>query len=218
MNDLRLDYFIDEDLKLYQHKDHFRFNTDTKLLAKLMKIKKNDVVLDIGTNNGALLLWADQYDVSKLIGVEVLKESSKIAKLNAETFFKHQTEIINKPVQEIHLDQVDVIVSNPPYFTQSETHPNTKIDLRQYGRIEINLTLDELVSNVSRLLKSNGRFYMVHRPSRIHEILDTLSKYNLCAKTIGLAYDSRTMDCKSLLIEAIKESNCKCEILPPIMI
>ena len=42
---------MDENLKLYQDKEHFRFNTDTKLLAKFVHLKKQERILDIGTNN-----------------------------------------------------------------------------------------------------------------------------------------------------------------------
>ena len=126
---LRLDYFIDPKISIYQHPDHFHFNTDTKLLAQFMKLKKGDVVLDIGTNNGALLLYADQFDVKELIGVEVLEKSSQIAKLNAECFISHPCQIINLPIQEVEHDLVDVIVSNPPFFTEKETHPNTVMDM-----------------------------------------------------------------------------------------
>uniref|UniRef100_UPI003FEFC3BF hypothetical protein n=1 Tax=Holdemanella porci TaxID=2652276 RepID=UPI003FEFC3BF len=52
---LTLDYFMDENLKLYQDKEHFRFNTDTKLLAKFVHLKKQERILDIGTNNACLL-------------------------------------------------------------------------------------------------------------------------------------------------------------------
>ena len=48
---------MDENLKLYQDKEHFRFNTDTKLLAKFVHLKKQERILDIGTNNAALLVY-----------------------------------------------------------------------------------------------------------------------------------------------------------------
>ena len=38
----------------YQDSEHFRFNTDTKLLAQFVRLKKQERILDIGTNNGAL--------------------------------------------------------------------------------------------------------------------------------------------------------------------
>lgn len=215
---LRLDYFIDPKIHIYQHPDHFHFNTDTKLLAQFMKIKNGDVVLDIGTNNAALLLYADQFNVKKLIGVEVLEESSQIAQLNADSFISHPCQIIHMPIQEVEHELVDVIVSNPPFFTQNETHPNTVMNMRQLGRIEVHCDLDDLCKHASRLLKSMGRFYFVHRPDRIHEIMLALNKYNFSVKTLQFAYDARNDAVKSVLIEAIKDSNCRCKVLPMVML
>ena len=175
MKNLRLDYFIDENLKLYQEKDCFHFNTDTKCLAKFMKLETNDVVLDIGTNNGALLLYADQFDIQKSIGVEILKDHYEIACLNQQ-FFKHPVSFYNEDIKTIQLDCVDVIVCNPPFFPLSETNPNVKMTNRQLGRIEMNLTLEELIFHAHRLLKSKGRFYFVHRPNRLNEIMAELLK------------------------------------------
>ena len=81
---LTLDYFIHEDLKLYQDCEHFRFNTDTKLLAQFVRLKKQERILDIGTNNGALLVYFDQFHIKELVGVEVLEETSKVAQKNAD--------------------------------------------------------------------------------------------------------------------------------------
>ncbi len=90
---LTLDYFIHEDLKLYQDSEHFRFNTDTKLLAKFVRLKKQERILDIGTNNGALLVYFDQFNIKELVGVEVLEETSKVAQKNADCFIKHPVKL-----------------------------------------------------------------------------------------------------------------------------
>lgn len=213
---LQLDYFINPNLKLYQHKDHFHTNTDTKILAQFVKIKKNDRVLDIGTNNGAILRYIDQFDVKELVGVEALEESYHIACLNAKTFFQHSYKIEHSKIQDYNDDLFDCIISNPPYFQESATHKNTQITLRQMGRIEKNLTLEELIMHANRLLKSNGRFYFVHRPNRLNEIYALLLQYNFNVKTFQTFYDRRTNRIKSILIEAVKDSNCDCVILPSI--
>ncbi|MBB5185330.1 tRNA1(Val) A37 N6-methylase TrmN6 [Faecalicoccus acidiformans] len=215
MSKLQLDYFIDPENKIYQHPEHFHFNTDSKLLANFMKIKPNERVLDIGCNNGALLSICDREEVSELVGVEILKEPCEVARKNASSF-KHPVQIIHSSIMDFHDQPFDVIISNPPFFPVQSTHEQTKIDLRQLGRIEINLTLQQLIQCVSRLLKSNGRFYFVHRPNRLNEIAQTLYQYHMQMKTIQFAYDQNIV--KSVLIEAIKESNCDCKVLQPIFI
>ena len=78
-NLLSFDYLPGTDIYLYQRRDMFRMNTDTALLGHFMRVKENDTVLDIGCNNGALLLYASQYTKGKLIGVDIQKEACELA-------------------------------------------------------------------------------------------------------------------------------------------
>lgn len=218
MNDLDLNYLVDENTPVYQHKEHFRINTDTKLLAKFASVHNDDVILDIGTNNGALLLYFDRFEIKKLYGVEILEEPFEIAEINAKSFLKHDYTLINDDIKNVQIEPVDLIVSNPPYFSLNQTHPNTKMNLRQLGRIEENLTLHDLIQSAYRLLKDKGRFCMVHRPDRLNDIYRELLDMQFVIKTIQIAYDKNTQIEKSILIEAIKNGNCQVKVLPPIWI
>ena len=42
MSKIRKDYFINEDIPIYQCPDHFCFNTDTKCLASFIKLKNTN--------------------------------------------------------------------------------------------------------------------------------------------------------------------------------
>jgi tRNA1(Val) A37 N6-methylase TrmN6 len=213
-----LDYFIDESIQLYQNPNDFRFNTDTKLLAKFIHLKKQERILDIGTNNGVLLLYLDQYNVKELVGVEILEESYKLAVLNRDKFIKHSCRIINGPIQEYKDELFDVIISNPPYFKLSANQKIENMNARHLSRMEENLTLEELIDNAARLIKSYGRFYMVHRPNRLNEIIKILHDYNFNIRNLQFAYDSRNNVVKSVLIESIKDSNCDMIVKEPIYI
>ena len=215
---LKLDYFIDENIQLYQDDEHFRFNTDTKLLAKFVRLKKQERVLDIGTNNAAILVYLDHFNVKELVGVEVLEETSKLAQKNVDTFIKHSCKIVNLPIQEYKDDLFDVVVSNPPYFKLNANQKPETMTYRHLGRMEENLTLEELVLHANRLLKSYGRFYFVHRPNRLNEINKVLYDNHFSIRNIQFAYDHRDHKVKSVLIEAIKESNCDMNVLEPIYI
>ena len=70
------DFINGTDIYLYQDEEMFRMNSDTALLANFMKIKRNDRVLDIGTNNGALLAVANSFAPSCLIGIDIQEKSS----------------------------------------------------------------------------------------------------------------------------------------------
>ena len=81
MDKLRIDYLQKHiDYKVVQHEDMYHFNTDTCLLGEFIKINKNNKVLDVGTNNGALLV----YIINKggiATGLDINEKALEIASL-----------------------------------------------------------------------------------------------------------------------------------------
>ena len=60
-----LDYLPNTNIYLYQDSEMFRINSDTRYLGEFINVKQSEVVLDIGTNNGALLLYANMKGCKK---------------------------------------------------------------------------------------------------------------------------------------------------------
>ena len=56
------------------------------------------------------------------------------------------------------------------------------------ARHEITTNLDEICHVAQRVLKSNGRLAMVHRPDRFLDIIETMKRYNLAPKRIQFVY------------------------------
>ena len=214
-NDLMFNYLHGTDIWLYQRKDMFRVNTDTSLLGHFMQVHEHDVVLDIGTNNGALLLYASRFTKGKLIGVDVIAEACELAKHNLDYNKIQDYEIINLPIQEVKMDQVDVIVTNPPYFPLTE-NVNTNPFL-QIARHEITLSLEELIQNIHRLLKDDGSCFMVHRASREQGILDSIARNGMFVRRLQRVYDENRDDAVSLLVEIAKTDGIT-EVLEPIIL
>ena len=48
------------------------------------------------------------------------------------------------------------------------------------ARHEVLCNLDDVIRSAARLLKTSGRFYMVHRPHRLVDIICKLREYKLC--------------------------------------
>lgn len=80
--ELRLDYFLDPSFLVFQHGQHFCFNADSAALAQFIHIRPGQRVLEIGTNNGAILAYLARYAPSFLCGVEILEQPAKLAALN----------------------------------------------------------------------------------------------------------------------------------------
>ena len=117
-----LDFLPNTDIHLYQDKDMFRINSDTRALGEFITLKEGDVVLDIGTNNGALLLYANKFLCSKLIGVDINSEAIDLCEENMNLNNINNYELHKCKVQELNINKVDAIVCNPPYFKQGRVN------------------------------------------------------------------------------------------------
>ena len=214
--DLMYNYIHDSDVYLYQRKDMFRMNTDTALLAHFMRVESDEVILDIGTNNAALLCYAALSKPKMMYGVDVLKEACELADFNLkDRGIPYQ--IICDDICNVILHDIDVIVCNPPYFPYDENSNSNESIYLKTARHEYMLKLDDLCNKVSKLLKDKGRFYMVHRANRIQEIMNTLSKYGLYVKVMQLIYDENKEHAIGILIEAYKDSGYHTNVLKPII-
>lgn len=213
----RKDYIISPEFSLYQNPDEFCFNTDTVLLAQFIKVNPGDEILEIGTNNGVLLVYLDQYPCSSLTGVEILESPAALARENTREL-QHPAVILNEDIRKLEHPPVDLVISNPPFFKLEESGCVENISMRQLGRVEYNLNLEQLISNASRLLKSFGRFTFLHRPDRLYEIMAHLKENHLGLKRMAVAYDVRDNEAKAVLIEAVKDFYPRPKIEAPIWI
>ena len=203
MSKLRIDYLHDHpEYKVVQHKDMYHFNTDTCLLGEFIKINNGEKVLDIGTNNGALLV----YIINKggiATGIEINKDAIEICHLTLkENALK--ANIINEDVTKWQSDEkFDVIVSNPPYFDSKDESHKSQNEHKKLARHEGTLNLKSLCEVIARLLKDTGKAYLVYRPSRLLELEKRLNEVNLYINEFQLVYDSRKKEAKRVLVEIV---------------
>ena len=208
LNMYTLDYLPNHiDIKLYQHKKMFRINTDTCLLGEFLDFKPNLSVLDIGTNNSALLLYSSLLKPKNMVGIDINNEALEFAKRNLDMNNVINYKLINVDASKfISEDKFDIIISNPPYFVSSEDLKNKNEYLRM-ARHEEYLTLKSLINTVKLNLNSDGYFYMVHRYTRLEDIKNELRINNLFINKMCIVYDEYKIDPVSVLLKiSFKES------------
>ncbi|MCF0111997.1 MAG: methyltransferase domain-containing protein [Erysipelotrichaceae bacterium] len=192
-------YLHGTDIWLYQRDDMFRVNTDTYLLGMFLKVFEGETVLDIGTNNGALLLYASRFPYRKLIGVDIFPEAIELAEENLKRNQITEYELYAEKIQNTCLDPVDVILSNPPYFPVSDnTNLNPYMNL---ARHEIELDFRQLCEHARRLAKPTVRWYLVHRASRLEELKEILRNTGWHIAVMQLVYDQNKTEPVSVLME-----------------
>ena len=209
MDKIRYDYLhYHPDYKVAQHKDMYHFNTDTCLLGEFIKINENETVLDVGTNNGALLVYICKKG-GIATGIEINSEAIEICKLTLKANDINAS-LINKDFTLWEEDvKFDVIVSNPPYFdstTVKQRNVNKNIEM---ARHEGSLNASSLCANIAKHLKANGRAYLVYRPNRLKDLEKYFNENNLYISNYQLVFDHRKSEAKSVLIEVTFEKKEK---------
>lgn len=210
-----LDYLPNTDIYLYQDKDMFRMNSDTRYLGEFLSVKKEEIILDVGTNNGALLLYANKLGCKKLIGVDINSDAICLCKENMELNKISSYELYNCKVQNLDIEKVDVIVCNPPYFKSGKVKENVNL---ANARHEGELTLFELIDNSKRLLKENGRLMMVYKSCDVAEVISLLDLKGFGVVRLQFVFDENKENSTCFLIEAVKNRKHNVKVIKPIVI
>ena len=86
------------------------------------------------------------------------------------------------------------------------------------ARHEVLCTLEDLVRETAAVLTSRGRFYLVHRPFRLAEIMGMLMKYRLEPKRMRLVYPYVDREPNMVLLEACKNGNPRITVEKPLIV
>jgi tRNA1(Val) A37 N6-methylase TrmN6 len=221
----RIDYLMQHDLGIIQSPQVFSFSLDAVLLGDFAKIRnrKDLKIIDLCSGNGAVALMLSQKTESHIYGVEIQAELADMAQRSIEmNQLSDQITMIHKDLKEIgteHYDSVDVITCNPPYFPleeQGQVNPNEYLAI---ARHELYVNLDELLFKISKLLKINGKTYIVHRPDRFLELMDVMRAHRVVPKRVRFIHANEKTPANIVLIEGIKNGKeAGFQMLPPLFV
>ena len=111
----------------------------------------------------------------------------------------------------------DVIVTNPPYMLAEHGLQNPG-DAKAIARHEVLCTLDDILRENGKLLQeSKGRFYMIHKPFRLAEIIIKMNQYKIEPKRIQFIHPYVDKEPTMVLLEGIKGGKSRVKIEPPVI-
>ena len=210
----KTDYLRFIDYEFTQDEQLFKSNTDTAVFGMFLDSLKGKTVLDIGTNTGALLLYAYEKGAAFLNGVDIHEDALQIAEENLKKY-SDTFELHHSRVQDLNIDPVDVIICNPPFFEMN----NVTADLYlKEAMFEENLPLTELFSCFRRLMKENGEVYLIYQADRFPEVYDSCLKYKLKIMKMAFVHDIHARHALRVLLKLKIGKMSKLKVYPPIMI
>jgi len=111
----------------------------------------------------------------------------------------------------------DCITCNPPYMIGEHGIQNPDAP-KAIARHEILCTFEDVAAATEKLLRPGGRFYLVHRPFRLAEILVTLTEHKLEPKRMRLVYPYVDKEPNMVLIEAVRGARSRMTVEPPLIL
>lgn len=219
----RLDDLQLKGYEIIQHPGKFCFGMDAVLLSGFAKVKRGEQVLDLGTGTGILpILLEAKTEGSHFTGLEIQDESADMARRSMiHNGLEERISIVTGDIKEASsifgAASMDVITTNPPYMIGAHGLPNPE-GAKAIARHEVLCTLDDILRESARLLKPKGRFYMVHRPFRLAEILSKMTAYKIEPKRMRLVYPYVDKEPNIVLIEGLRGGNARMTVEPPLIV
>ncbi|MFL1894922.1 tRNA1(Val) (adenine(37)-N6)-methyltransferase [Aquimarina sp. 2-A2] len=176
-----------KEFTIAQDRCAMKIGTDGVLLGSWIPLTGNETsTLDVGTGTGVIALMLAQRSNAEVVdAIEIDPDAYEQAVENFENspwgdrlFCYHASfqEFFNE-IEESY----DVIVSNPPFFTEDFKSDNPQ---RSVARFEDALPFEHLLYGVSRLLSKQGRFAMILPYTEEESILNLADTYTLFPEKI----------------------------------
>ena len=216
LDDLQNGYFI------IQNPENFCYGADAVLLSGFARVKPGERALDLGTGTGIIpILLKAKTPGEHFTGLEIQEESAEMARRSVaynhlEDAVTIQTGDIREAAAIFGRASFSVVTCNPPYMTGNHGLINPHLP-KAIARHEILCTLEDVISQAAQVLEPRGRFYMVHRPFRLAEIMGVMMKYKLEPKRMRLVYPYVDKEPNMVLIEGMLGGNPRITVEKPLI-
>ena len=219
----RLDDLHRSNFKIIQNPQYFSFGMDAVLLAAFTQIHKNEKHLDICSGNGVIpILLAARYPYGNFCGLEIQEDLAEMASRSvALNGLGDKIRIICGDLKQADklLPQAsfDVLTANPPYIVSGGGFENLNREMA-IARHEIMCTLEDVCECAAKMLRFGGRLYMVHRPSRLADVICAMRNAGLEPKILRFVQPKAGQNPNTMLIMAAKGGKPQLNTAPPLVV
>ncbi len=173
---------------------------DALRLAEFFRCKPSDRILDIGTGNGILCVYACALYGGTYTGIDVSEDAVALAKRSAIRNDQHiaffTLEASAAPAFFGH-GCFDRILMNPPYFTSGNSGRNA------VARHADEFLLNQWLASSFLLLKNGGTLCLSYPAEKLAELFSLLQNHRLMPKRMELLFSKKRA--RLLLVEAKKD-------------
>lgn len=219
----RIDELQRNGYRIIQNPERFCFGMDAVLLSGFARAKKQERCLDLGCGNGIIpILMEAKTEGKHFTGLEIQPESADMARRSvALNGLQDRIDIVEGDIKDASkifgASSFHVVTTNPPYMTAQHGLTNV-YEAKTIARHEVLCNLEDIIRESARLLMPGGRFYMVHRPSRLAEIISLMVQYRMEPKRMRLVYPYVDREPNMVLIEGLRGGKSRMTVEKPLIV
>jgi len=219
----RIDDLQRNGYQIIQNRDGFCFGMDAVLLSGFAKVKPEEKAIDLGTGTGIIpILLEAKNQGLHYTGLEIQEEVADMAARSvALNHLEDKISIIRGDIKEASrlfgAASFDVVTSNPPYMNDAHGLKNPDLP-KAISRHEVLCTLQDVTREAARLLRPGGRFYLVHRPHRLIEIITALKSVGMEPKRMKMVHPFVDKEANMVLIEAVRGGRSMIKVEAPVVV
>lgn len=179
--------------------------------------------MDLGTGTGIIpILLEARSKGASFTGLEIQPESADMAKRSvALNGLQDRIDIVEGDIKDASkifgASSFHVVTTNPPYMTAQHGLTNL-YEAKTIARHEVLCNLEDIIRESARLLMPGGRFYMVHRPFRLAEIISLMVQYRMEPKRMRLVYPYVDREPNMVLIEGLRGGKSRMTVEKPLIV
>ena len=219
----RIDELQRNGYRIIQNPERFCFGMDAVLLSGFARAKKQERCLDLGCGNGIIpILMEAKTEGKHFTGLEIQPESADMARRSvALNTLQDRIDIVEGDIKDASkifgASSFHVVTTNPPYMTAQHGLTNL-YEAKTIARHEVLCNLEDIIRESARLLMPGGRFYMVHRPFRLAEIISLMVQYRMEPKRMRLVYPYVDREPNMVLIEGLRGGKSRMTVEKPLIV
>lgn len=219
----RIDELERKGYRIIQDKNRFCFGMDAVLLSGFAEVREGENVLDLGTGTGIIpLLLEAKTEGEHFTGLEIQEESAEMAGRSVLlNDLQDKIDIVKGDIKEASKifggAAFDIVTCNPPYMTEHHGVKNFE-EPKAIARHEIKCNLEDVIRETAKVLKPGGRFYMVHRPRRLVEIIRLMREYKIEPKRLRMVHPFKNKDANMILIEGYRGGGAMMKVEAPLIV
>ena len=181
----------------------FPLGQECLLLGGFASVRRGSRVCELGCGGGAMALALLAREPSlDFTGIDRDPAAAQAARDNlSRNGLEGQilTGDLRQAGRQLPAGSFDLVVSNPPWFVLGSGAPGGR------ARMELACSLEQVCAVAARLLRSGGRFALVHRPDRLAQVFSQLSAHGIQPKRMRLVQHSPAHPPSAVLLEGIRQ-------------